>query len=202
MIKKVIKIFAILLICGAGVYFGLMYFNKKTAVKEIKTLDEIKGYSYSLRENDTALFKTNYEALEHVLTSKEIDFKEYAKYASSLFIIDLYTINNKTNKYDVGGKEFVYPSIASNYELNVSDTIYRYVKDNSVQERKQELPEVSEINVSDVSECEYKIDSEGKTYSAYKVTLDWKYVTDLGYDTKGIVTLIKVDNNLYVVEKE
>ena len=47
---------------------------------------------------------------------------------------------------------------------------------------------------------EYKFNDE--TYEAYKVTLNWEYEKDNKYDKKGIVTLIKKDNKLFVVAYE
>ena len=41
-----------------------------------------------------------------------------------------------------------------------------------------------------------------ETYEAYKVSLNWEYEKDNKYDKKGIVTLIKKDNKLYVVTYE
>ena len=115
------------------------------------------------------------------------------------FVIDLYTINNKINKYDTGGASFVYPDGRDNYKLNVQDTIYKYVEDNTNGKRTQNLPEVSSVIVKDSKKDTYKIGDN--SFEAYKINLEWSYVQDLGYDKTGEIILIKKDRNIYVVEK-
>ena len=36
-------------------------------------------------------------------------------------------MNNKINKYDIGGIEYVYPSGVDNYKLKLTDTLYKYL---------------------------------------------------------------------------
>lgn len=162
---------------------------------------EIKGYGIHLDDNDTTLYRNEYKALEKNLLGEEIDYNEYAKSVAKLFIIDLYTIKNKSNKYDVGGVDFVYSKALENYTTNVTDTIYKYVEDNSDGERVQQLPAVKAIMVDDISKGKYKVDSEEKEYESYTVKLTWEYSINLGYDTTGEVIIINKDNKLYVVEK-
>ena len=45
-----------------------------------------------------------------------------------MFLIDLYNLDNKKNMYDVGGVIFVFPDARENYKLNVSNTLYKYMK--------------------------------------------------------------------------
>ena len=54
--------------------------------------------------------KTEFDVLKANLESDTIDEEAYALSIAKLFIIDLYTMNNKINKYDIGGIEYVYPS--------------------------------------------------------------------------------------------
>ena len=39
-------------------------------------------------------------------------------------------------------------------------------------------------------------------YESYEITLSWDYKKDLGYDKKGKVTIIKIEDKLYVVSYE
>ena len=125
--------------------------------------------------------------------------KEYAKSISKMFIIDLYTLDNKVNKYDVGALEFVYPSAKENFELNAKDTLYKYVDDDSYNDRTQKLPIVKEITVNDIKQATFKIKDED--VSSYEVSLNWTYEEDLDYDTEAIIKIVKEDKTLYVVEK-
>lgn len=171
--------------------------KEKVNINEV----EIKGYGIHLDDNDTTLYRNEYKALEKNLLGEEIDYNEYAKSIAKMFIIDLYTIKNKSNKYDVGGVDFVYSKALKNYTTNVTDTIYKYVEDNSNGDRVQQLPAVKAIMVDDISKGKFKVEAEEKEYEAYTVKLTWEYSINLGYDTTGEVIIINKDNKLYVVEK-
>ena len=194
---------------GYGAFVLLDSKEEKEPVKEVvKTNEkEIVGYGIFIDDSDTTLYKTEFDALNTNLTSDEINYDEYAKSIAKMFIIDLYTIKNKINKYDVGGLEFVYEPARENYTTNVIDTIYKYVEDNGNGEREQTLPVVKSINVDSFEKTKFTIDKDkknkkdDKTFDAYKVKLTWSYSLDLGYDTTGEVIVINDNNKLYVVEK-
>ena len=107
----IIIIFAIGLSIGALLYFKPFKNNKKN--ERIVSVDIIKKYNYKLEDRDNTLFKTEYDSLKKVLSSEEIDYNKYAEALAKLYIIDLYTINNKQNTYDVGSVEYVYPEVSS-----------------------------------------------------------------------------------------
>ena len=200
--KKKIVIISIIvtLLVLAGVLVYLMLFTSPKVEKQtIKKVDSIKGFDYHLEDRDTKLYKDEFQILKKNLESDEIDYEEYASSIAKLFIIDLYTIDNKVNKYDVGSLEFVYPKSKENFELNVKDTLYKYIEDNSYDDRTQELPIVSAITVDDIKESTYKLEEE--EIPSYEVTLSWEYEEDLDYDDEAIIKIIKDDKTLYVVEK-
>ena len=207
MLKNKIWIITISLVILFSILGYLAYniFFKKEAKKDETSketnITEINGYGITLTDNDTTLYKTEFEMLKANQQSENIDYQEYAKSIAKLYIIDLYTINNKVNKYDVGGLEFVYEGAKDNYVTNVTDTLYKYVEDNSKNKRKQELPVVSSINVESINEATYKVNSEIITYNAYKIKVTWDYEKDLGYDKTAEVIIINKDNHLYVVEE-
>lgn len=174
---------------------------KKNKLKEVKTLSKIDNYDIVLSENDTELFKSEFEILKNNLDSKEVNYDEYAKSIAKLFIIDLYTIDNKINKYDVGGTEFIYPKNVKNYKENVTDTIYKYIEDNSENKRKQNLPVVSSIEVKSVKKDKFTI-KDDKTYPSYVFKINWDYKVNLAYDKEGTITVINDNNKMYVVQKD
>jgi hypothetical protein len=200
--KKKKKKKIILIIIIVGIIIGLLLIAKhlyyKMNTNDIKVVDKIDNYGYSLEDRDTKLFKENYNSLKDVLNKSEINYEDYAKYEASLFIIDLYTINNKVNKYDIPSLDYLYSDAIDNFKLKIMDSMYRYLKNNSDNSRNQELPEVKSINITDTKKTTYKIGDT--TYDAYEISLTWDYVKDLGYDTKGKVIIINKDNKLYVVE--
>ena len=198
--KKVILFLCILIFVYAvgGTIYYIATREKKDDKPIVTNKDTIKGYDYALKSNATKLYEDEFKALKANLEG-DINYDEYAVSVAKLFVIDLYTINNKINKYDTGGASFVYPDGRDNYKLNVQDTIYKYVEDNTNGKRTQNLPEVSSVIVKDSKKDTYKIGDN--SFEAYKINLEWSYVQDLGYDKTGEIILIKKDKNIYVVEK-
>lgn len=198
--KKVILFLCILIFVYAagGTIYYIATREKKDDKPIVTNKDTIKGYDYTLKSNATKLYEDEFKTLKANLEGN-INYDEYAVSIAKLFIIDLYTINNKINKYDTGGVSFVYPDGRNNYKLNVQDTIYKYVEDNTDGKRTQNLPEVSSVIVKDSKKDTYKIGNN--SFEAYKINLEWSYVQDLGYDKTGEIILIKKDKNIYVVEK-
>lgn len=189
----------LLLATSVGWYIFKNRNSQEEKPKEIKKLDTIEGYGYNLEDRDTVLFRENFEKLRDVLKQTPIDYLEYAKRLGTLYIIDLYTISNKVNQYDVGGSEYVYESKRDNYELKVKNTLYKYVEDNTYGKRIQFLPEVASIDVVDVKEEKVKIGDQ--EYDGYSLSLTWEYVKDLGYDKKCTLKLAKIDDKLYVINQ-
>lgn len=194
-VQKVIGFMMLLLIISMVVYVVLILLpNKKTNMSP----DDTIKFGYTSYKRDTKLYKDIFDSLGKVLDKEPIDYEEYAKYLSELFIIDFYTLDNKNDKNDIGGIQFIYDDLKDNFMLNASDTVYKYIK-NITSSKNRQLPVVSKINVSDISENTYKI--ENTEYSSYIVTLDWSYEKDYGYETSTKITLIKKDDKLFIVEK-
>ncbi len=164
---------------------------------ETKIIDTVNGYN--LEDRDLELYKTEFNTLKANLTSDEINYEEYAKSIAKLYIIDLYTLNNKVNKYDVGGIEFVNETAKENYILKVEDTIYKYLKDNTKGDRQDIYPIVSAINVNNVVQKTYTFNNT--RYDAYDIELSWTYETENEYDTSAWVTVVNDNNKLSIVEE-
>ena len=195
-----------LLIVGIIATIVLLYKNnimKKNSKEENKPVEveKIEDFAYVLEDRDKAIYKEKYNELKKVLSNADnIDFEKYAGLLSELYIIDLYTIENKVTKYDVGGTEFVWPDKKENFELKARDTIYKYVEDNSTKKRTQSLPVVTATTVESTKEIEYKLGEE--KMSGYEVKISWEYEKDLGYDKSATIKLVKKDQLLYIVEQK
>lgn len=200
--KKIAIIICIILFIYflGGIIYNLININNKNDNDtEIKIGNTIKNYNYILYENDLELYKNEFNNLKKILENDEIDYKEYAISISKMFLIDLYNLDNKKNKYDVGGTEFIYPDSLENYKLNVENTLYKYIVDNSNNDRTQELPIVKNVISNSIEETKYEINEI--EYDAYKLSLTIEYEKDLEYDTECEIIIIKKDKNLYIVEK-
>lgn len=189
LMKKILRIIMLILFVFIVIYGVLTILPNKKTKKESEEID--KAGSYVLYKRDTELYKEVFTNLKEVLDN-EVDYEKYAEYMSELFIIDLYTLNNKDNKNDVGGVQFLYDSIKDNFILNASGTMYKYISE------LKEKPEVKSIELKNIEENKYKIND--KEYNGYKVSLNWEYVEDYNYDKSCVIYLINENDKLYIVE--
>lgn len=196
-----IIIILVVSIIGILSYFVLRERNSKTPEDLKKNSQEIVGYGITIDDLDTTLYRDEFNKLKANLEGGNINYDEYAESVAKMFVIDLYTIKNKINKYDIGGVEFVLPEGRDNYITNVTDTIYNYVEDNSNGKRKQQLPVVNSVEIQEVKKDKYKVTSLDKTYDAYIFNINIGYSLNLGYDETAEVTIVNKDNFMYVVEK-
>ena len=173
-------------------------FNIKKNNSFSKVVDKISRYDYTLDERDSKLMRKKFKELKKVLKSDDVNYEEYAKLLAQMYIIDLYDINNKVNKYDVPCLEYVYKSEQDKFKKMIKTQFYSQLIDNSDGDRKQELPQVKSIEVVKFESA--KIEVNDKKQDGYVVTLSWEYDKDLGFDKKSEVSLVRDDNKLYVVK--
>ena len=198
--SKIILLFIVVGVILFSILFIKVYndfIKDNSAQKEISS---IEYYGYTLNSNDTDLYKSYYKELDKVLKEKQVDYRSYASLLSKLFIVDVYNLNNKLASTDIGGLEFIHPDLKENFKENMSETLYKYVESNIDGKRTQELPIVKEVKVNNVFETKYTYNNT--EYDAYLVNMNWSYEKDLGYQTSSKLTVIKVDNILYVVASE
>lgn len=173
------------------------FFKDKSPTKKLMSLDL---YGYTLRERDIALYKTNFKDLERVLNENPINYEEYAKDIAKLFIIDVFTLNNKVASTDIGGLEFVHKDLKENFKDNMGATLYKNIKSNLDGTRKQTLPEVASVEVTEVFNTKYTYKKE--EFDAYLVSLKWTYTKENDYQKKIKLTIINDNNILYIVKGE
>ena len=196
--KMLLTILIILIIIIVAAIIVFKVFQGSSTAEPVKVVDSIDNFDYTLDDRDTELMKKTYNELKDILTASDIDYEKYAQALAKLFVIDLFTMDNKVNRYDVGSTEYVYPDSVENFKTNVEDTIYKTMENNSNGKRKQKLPEVSAIDESNVETSTFTIGED--EYESYIVKLSWSYEKDLGYDKNATITLIPLNEKLYVVE--
>lgn len=184
----------------SAVLVNRLFFNINDDVKKIAVLEEIKNYGYVLEDRDSKLYKEEYYKLKNNLTGDSVDYLEYANSLTKLYVIDFYTLDNKLNKYDVGSLDFVLDSDKDNFKNKAMDTYYHNVKDNTYGNRKQNLPNVTEVNITDVEDIQYKLDD--KSYDGYLMHVKFNYNINIDINTDLLITLVNKDNHLYVVKVE
>lgn len=200
--KKKYKFLLTLILLGILILLSIFLIGKVFHNKEDeqpKVVDSMKSYNYTLEDRDSELMKETYNELKTILNEKEIDMESYAKTLTKLFIIDLFTIDNKRSKYDVGGAEYIYPDSVSNYKLNVEDTLYKTVKTNANGKRNQDLPVVKSVTIDKLEKSKFTIE-EKDTFNAYVINASWEYEKDYGYDKLATITCIEKDEKIFIVE--
>ena len=193
-IKRIIGISIFVLLIVVLIYFAFFVLPNRNKSVRGKKIDTIK-FDYVLYERDKTIYKDTFNKLKEELNKDEINYEKYAEYISKLLIIDLYTLDNKASKNDVGGVQFVMDNIEENFILNASNTMYKYIGTSDIK-----MPEVVSIDLVELNEYTYTI--ENKDYQGYEVKLKWDYKEDLDYDKEGIVYVVKDEDKLVVVEKK
>lgn len=198
--RIVLFIAIVVLVLSAGGYlvYRVLFNGNESSPITIKVADKIEKYDYSLDERDTKLMKDEFNKLANILDTDEVDYDAYASSLAKLYIIDLYTIDNKMNIYDLPCLEYVYDQ--TDFKNKVTNTLYMYLKDNEDGKRKQELPEVKNVDTSNIKTTTFKVDN--KEYDAFTIDVEWTYKKDLGYDNSCTLTMIKDQEKLYVVKQE
>lgn len=193
--KSALMIIILTILISIGLYFLL--FSESTGGLLVRSKDKTAKFDYTLDKENTNLMKENFKELKDILANDNINYEDYAKTLAKLFIIDLYTIDNKKSMYDVGSLEYVYDK--ENFKTRCQNTLYKGLNDKSTR-KNNEYPIVESINIDSFENGEF-IYNDNK-YESYEITLSWDYKKDLGYDKKGKVTIIKIEDKLYVVSYE
>ena len=214
--KKSKKILITLIIIVILAIVGILLYNYFTSdePKEVKIIKSIPEYGYDLKENETELYKDEFDNLDKILSKKEVNYEEYAKQIAKLFIIDFYTLDNKLSKNDIGGTDFIKEDMRDNFIEEARSTFYKYLEVDS-SDRNQDLPIVSEIKDVKIENTTFvikdsktttskskKTTSKGTQVDAYKVTISWDYKEDYGYEKEANMIIIKEDKKLYIVEMD
>lgn len=190
----------ILVILGITIYCIIDICNslKTKETKEIKIVNEIEAYGYRLNENDPAYVSDLFSKLKKELEEEIVDEEKYVTFISQMFIADFYTLNQAINKNDIGGVQFVLKSNQEKFKKKAKDTVYRYVENNIYHDRKQSLPVVDEVIVTNIEKKMYNADTvtDGK---AYYVTCTVHYKEELNYPTNVSLIFVHQDKKLELV---
>lgn len=174
--KKVKRIIILILLIALTVsgYFAYKAFFIQPVIKEAKVINEVDKYDYQLKDNKSKKYKEMFDELKEILSEKTVDEEKYVKKISEMFIYDFYSLNDKTAKTDVGGVDFVYDKVLENFLQNAQDTYYKYIENNIYNNRKQSLPEVSDITIVNVEKKEFAYGEETDP-EAFIVKASWTY---------------------------
>ena len=175
--------------------YGYLSRSKDELVNKVNAYDSIEKYGYVLNDNVTTYYKDEFQKLKGLEDEQEI-----AEQVAKLFVIDLFSINYKVNKYEVTSAQYYYSDKREMFRNKVIDKLYNFVIDNSYDDRKQELPEVKEVTITNTKKDTYKLGDDKR--ECYVVTVSISYVKNLDYDNKAKIILVKDNNNMSVVSYE
>lgn len=186
-INNIISIAIIVSLILLVILVGSVIVKLTSEVKATATIDTIENYHYILTDNDTDYYKKTFKELKQVL-KEEVNEEEYAKTISKLFIIDFYSLSTSVNKNDVGGVQFVKEDYRDTFIKIAKDSIYNSVENNIYGDRKQKLPTVTNVEVTNIS----------KEKDDYIVTASITYEENMGYASSVEINIIKRDNILEI----
>ena len=195
--KKVKNTILIVLITIVALLIGLTIYKtkNKSKTKEVKVVDKIDKYGYKLKETKSATYKKMFKDLKDILNEEKVNQENYVKKISEMFIYDFYSLDDKLAKTDIGGVDFLYPAARDNFLQNAQDTYYKYVESNIYGNRNQDLPEVDNIEIKEVSQKAFayqdKTDEE-----AFFVDVSWAYKNDKFTDYQKNATLVFIHDDI------
>lgn len=195
-----IAIIVILVVAVVGIFTYKTFFSKP-AIKEAKVLKEIKNYGYVLKDNKSKKYQALFKDLAKILESDEVDYKAYASKLAEMFVVDFYSLSDKTAKTDVGGVDIVLPDILNNFLENAENTFYKYVESNIYNNRNQKLPEVNTVEVDSVEKTTFTY-NDTIDENAYQVKVKWDYTDSdfANYQKEATLIFVNKDKKLYLVE--
>ena len=203
--KKKVAIACIILLLVVVLIVGLVMFfhrdKKDDKTIKIESVDTIEGYDYTLNSNATKYYKKLFKELKGVLEADDVDEAKYADLVVKLFVADFYNLDNKINKNDVGGVQFVYKDFRGDSEKLATTSIYKHVKNNLYGDRTQNLPVVDNVSTENKDGSAFKY-GDNTDESPYVIGFEIEYQNDLGYQDKGTLTLIHNDKKLEVAALE
>jgi hypothetical protein len=192
-----ILIFGILIYCIKDIYKEL----KNSSASEIKIVNEIEGYGYTLDETDSAYVSSIFSKLKDELSGEIVDEEKYATYVAQIFVADFYSLNTAINRNDIGGLQFIYSKSQDDFKLEAKNTIYHYVENNIYSDRTQTLPLVTNVEVTSLEQKMYNSDlvTDNK---AFYVTCKVEYKEDLSYPKEVSLILVHEQEKLSIAVVE
>lgn len=191
-------IISIIVLVSLFILMTFMFLNNKDnkqKMEENSTITEIKSYGYSLKYNDSGAYQKYFNQLNLVLSDKKINYDKYAELVSKLFIIDFFTLKDKKSSSDIGGLQFIYDKLSNDFSLIAKNSIYAILGNST----DYKLPFVKDVNIVKTNkiEKEYygKVDK-----NAYDIHLKWEYEETTDYQNEAVITIIKENDKLYIVE--
>ena len=177
--------------------------NKNKVVDSIKNED----VDYVVSENDSKLFKETFNELKKVLNTKKVDNKKYAETITKLFVIDFFTLSNKTSKNDVGGVQFVFENYQTDFVEGARNSIYKQVHSTVTDDKSNSsLPTVTKVTIDDIDEISPASMFEGMGFTedqvGYIINISWKYKNNDDFQSNATIIVVPDGKKLSVAKMQ
>lgn len=201
----ILSILLIILIILVGYKVCTKYlFNDNDDSNKIKTPEkqniELDNYDYYLHGNATNYEKELAEELKKILSNEELNWEEYAKTLSKMFVSDLFTLNNKNGSSDITSSQYVYKEYQDTFKKIVKDTLYANIELDLDGTRQQNLPTVTNVEITSIKNNQFLYNKKVLDSNAYYVSAKIEYDKDLGYPTTYDIVLVKNEDLLQIVK--
>ena len=108
-IKTTLMLVALFLVVGTGLYFyGRMNRKKDEPVNVSKVENTIEKYGYAINDNASDYYKSEFEILKELAKNDDATEEDIVKQVAKLYIIDLLSLQEKINKYEVTCSQYFY----------------------------------------------------------------------------------------------
>ena len=208
-IKPITKLLLCLIVVAILVGGFVVYNNFIKPANKNKVVDSIKNedVDYVVSENDSKLFKDTFNELKKVLNAKEVDNKKYAETITKLFVIDFFTLSNKTSKNDVGGVQFVYNSYKTDFVEGARNSIYKQVGSTiSDANVNSKLPTVTKVTIDDIDEISPYSMFEGFGFAedqvGYMINISWTYKNEDNFQSNATIIVVPDGSKLSIARMQ
>ena len=184
----------VIILVGVGILGYKRFFDKGKEVVKPEIVDKLDDYGYSLEKDATKLDKEMFNELKKTLNKEEVDEEAYASLIAKMLVADFYNLDNKVSKNDIGGVQFIKEEYKSNFILEASETVYKYIELNVYNDRTQVLPIVKSVDIKSINTTTYKY-KDITDSKAYKAVVTVAYEKDLGYPKEVTVVMIHNKDN-------
>lgn len=198
-LKKGFIILIVIVLALVLLLFGKNLFFNKNKTNKVEVEDNIEEYGYKLNNNETKYYKSLFEQLKEELSRKDIDEEKYASLIAQLFVTDFFNLDNKENKNDIGGTQYVYADFQTDFEKLAKESIYKSLENNIYESRDQKLPIVTNTEIINIEKMSYEyLDSTDN--EAYEVNIRIEYKEELDYQDECTIVIVHSNNKLEIVK--
>ena len=117
-----------------------------------------------------------------------------------MFVSDLFTLNNKNSSSDITSSQYVYIDYQETFKTKIKNTMYANIEIDLDGKRNQDLPEVTNVTINNITNNSFSYNNEILDDEAYYVSVSIEYNKNLGYPDEYEVVLVKNDKLLQVVK--